>query len=183
MKLTVIRHAHSKRVTETYILYRDKRIYGLTEEGVDTAEIKSKEIRGLITNPVFITSSLQRAKDTGTIFSLNTGWEVVLRSDLINELRFGDHIHSYKQMKVELGETIAERYLNAEYDFSPYGGDSFDQIRWRIDAFIELLRKEYSFADEIVAVSHNGYIRTMLRHLKNERIYGIDFCSQYSFEI
>ena len=143
----------------------DKRFSGrstdlpLAPQGVSQAEALAAELMARGGADVLVSSPVRRARETAQIVATLLGLEMHL-VDGFAEAEFGEWDgHTFaevrsrwpKQMTAWLGST----------DVAPPGGESFAQVRVRVDAARQQLLNDYA-GKRVVVVSHVTPIKTMV---------------------
>ena len=109
---------------------------------------------------LLVSSDLTRAVDTATAIQANR--QRLPHHPDLREIHFGQwELKSFSQIEAEDPER-AFAYWDTPGDVRPPGGESWNQVRGRVDAAIDLLIANHPGAD-IVVVAHFGVILTQLQ--------------------
>ncbi|MGV6805866.1 MAG: histidine phosphatase family protein [Ruegeria sp.] len=111
-------------------------------------------------NAVVVSSDLSRASDTATAIQGTRRRLPHLRD--LREIHFGSwELRSYTEIEAEDAE-LAFAYWDNPGDVRPPNGESWNDVRTRVDAAIDSLVQNYSGAD-VVVVAHFGVILTQVQ--------------------
>ncbi len=105
-------------------------------------------------------SPLKRAAQTAQIVSEQ--YKVPVNySDLLKERDFGSLSgKTWEQIDQETGAPLSKSDKNLKYDYQPYGGESVEQVKGRLQAFLAQL-KNGPPVENVVVVTHYGIIMLM----------------------
>lgn len=151
MLLYMIRHGQSEANAKN--IHSGWGQYKLTERGEEDARGAGEKLRGIKFDKVY-TSDLVRAMRTREIALPEAEAEV---TELIRERDVGSVVGmSPDACREKYGET----YVNARasLDFSPFGGESLEEHRERVEKFLKML--EADPCERVAAFCHHG---TLLR--------------------
>ncbi len=114
----------------------------------------------LPSSALLVSSDLTRAVDTATAIQANR--QRLPHHPDLREIHFGQwELKSFAQIEAEDPER-AFAYWDTPGDVRPPGGESWNQVRGRVDAAIDLLIANHPGAD-IIVVAHFGAILTQLQ--------------------
>lgn len=154
VNIIVVRHG----VTQTNI---DNIVNGqldepLTKEGEKQAKQLVGQLEGRDIEAVY-SSPLTRAVATAAPVAQKINEAITIERRLIevNVGRFEGRPHA--EAKKELGLTVRELLNTYTYDFTPYGGESSDEVEARVRSFIDDLRQ--APYKTVLIVTHGGIIR------------------------
>ncbi len=154
--------------------------YPLTEQGRREAAVAGKRLEGLHFDKVY-SSDLIRTIETQQIAY---PCEDVERSELIREIDVGSLMgRTADDCYAEYGESYMTN--KKVYDFSTYGGETYDQFYERVMKFIkELETKPYQ---NVAIFCHGGMILTLMDHIlgftvKNKYVLRCPNCGVFIFE-
>jgi broad specificity phosphatase PhoE len=154
MRLTLVRHGHSKHGVEQYIA-GNIGCKGLTERGIQQARqlaqrLKSEPVRC----DVLLSTSVKRAHETATIIGAQINQPVQIEDDL-RELLPGDADGlSWEQYRQQYGEF--DFATHPDRLFAP-NGESWNQFVDRVKTILNTLNQTYGDQD-VIAVTHSGFI-------------------------
>jgi broad specificity phosphatase PhoE len=153
MKLIVIRHGETD-------LNKDDRLQGskgpnegLNEHGREVVENLRNSL--LLIPEIIYASPLRRTQETAHILNKRFDLGIVLADALI-ERDFGT---LSGKLRSEVNPAIVEADLEGHYDYRPYGGESVDEVRARVENFIASLRAHKE--ELVMLVTHRGVIRIL----------------------
>ncbi len=174
MKLIVIRHGETDLNREDRLQGSVGPNLGLTTGGRGGVERLRDSL--LFTPELIYTSPLVRARETSQL--LNERFNVlILERDELKERDFGS---LSGKLRSEIDPKLVEDDLEGHYDYRPFGGESVDDVRARVRAFINMLSPEH---DTVMAVTHRGIIRILYDFYPNGVPEIILPASQHVFEI
>lgn len=152
MQLVVIRHGETD-------LNKEDRLQGCIGPDLGLTEDGQKEVLrlrdSLAIRPEHIyTSPLLRACETAML--LNERFHVpITKHDELKERDFGS---LSGKLRSEIDPKLVEDDLEGHYDYRPYGGESVDDVRARVQTFLSSLPKQES---PFIIVTHRGIIRIL----------------------
>ena len=174
MKIYFVRHGKTSYNGPTPTITGQKDI-PLSEDGVQEAESIASEIPRECTT--MYSSDLERCRDTAQIINKKLEIPLVLDARL-RERDFGSLTGSEW---FGLSDEMREKDIKQEYDYRPYGGEFVDDVKARVFASIEDIRKNQNGKDVLV-VTHAGVIRLLLHFLANNTGSQIHNASVHLFE-
>lgn len=137
----------------------------LSEEGLKAAKNSTGLIESIKPDVIY-SSDLGRALKTAEIIINGNDYKIIKDKGL-RELSFGKFEgYSWEQLKGMYPEETLGYERNIDGTCMPPEGESWVQFRERILDAIEILVRENS-GKNILVITHGGFIRTFLRHLKN----------------
>ncbi len=131
----------------------------LTPTGVEQAIAVAEEV-GKFGVEILISSPLQRTKQTALAVSKITGLEIIY-DEAWFECDFGlwDG-QSIDEVKASHPKEYQAWVSSTSY--APPGGESYDELGWRVDEAIDTLVAKYP-GKRIAVISHNGVIKQAIR--------------------
>ncbi|MFA5791753.1 MAG: histidine phosphatase family protein [Candidatus Paceibacterota bacterium] len=147
----------------------------LNNEGIEQAKETSIEIP-LDFSEIYC-SDLIRCKQTAEIINLKLNLPIHYDARL-RERNFGSlGGKSWDDISLEMKEIDR----NQKYDYRPYGGESAEDVKKRLFAFIEDIRNQKN-NKKILIVTHGGIIRMLHNLLNNEVRREIQNSSIHEFD-
>ena len=153
MKLIVIRHGET-------ILNKEDRLQGckgpnvgLNDEGKRMVERLREHI--LVMPDIIYASPLKRTQETAHLINMRFRLPIINTVALV-ERDFGT---LSGKLRSEIDSKLVESDLEGRYDYRPYGGESVNEVRRRVQGFIDLLRSQRE--QTIMIVTHRGVIRIL----------------------
>jgi len=105
-------------------------------------------------------SPLQRARQTAEILNEKLHLEIEIRGEL-HERDFGSLAgKTLAEMNKQTEDAIAKKDEANEYDYRPYGGESAEDVKARINRFLDFLRQDHA-DHKVLVVTHTGIIRLL----------------------
>ena len=148
MLLFVIRHGETEGNVKK--LYYSQEDLPLTDKGRQQALALRPFLQQYTFDRVYA-SDLSRALETAQL--MLPGCEPIT-TPLLREISIGDLTGEY------IG-AVREKYGNLKGDFSPFNGESPAMLDARAAEFLHLLEQET--AETLIAFSHNGFMKAVLR--------------------
>lgn len=151
MKFYLIRHGESEDNLNMITSRVDTKLSKNGKEQVKTlrdeyAELKDKKV---------IVSNLLRAQETADLLGVNS-YEI---DERVREIDLGDFQgHSFEDLERIFPEETKKRF-EEPFTFTFPGGESFADLRKRTQEFYD---EKSKLDEDIVIISHEGFIRTML---------------------
>ncbi len=129
---------------------------------------------------VIFSSSLQRSLQTATVIAERLNVPLVVENAIL-ERDFGSLSgKTWEEINVELGFDAKKADKEQRYDYRPFGGESAEQVRERLTAFIGRVKKGHHQRPLIVC--HGGIIR-MLHHAHQNEVTPIANASVHEFDL
>lgn len=157
MKIYLLRHGETEanslglmRGSTTDVL--------LSEKGIQQA----KEVKLDSDFDIIFSSPMKRTLRTAEIINERLHKNIIIDKDLIERGKGVLEGKTMEEVKEYTMGAVSEEilYKSLEFDFSPYDGDSIEDIRKRIENFISKISKEYK-DKKVLVVTHLGIIRAM----------------------
>jgi broad specificity phosphatase PhoE len=153
MKIVVIRHA--KTVYNENGIINGQQDDNLSPEGLLELPGLVEKLNGYNFTALY-SSPLQRAVETAKPIAKNKNLDLIIDPRLI-EVNFGSFTSkNWDSMKSVFGMKSTALLDSYNYDLRPYGGESSEEVRKRIEDFLNYLKEQ---GGQPVAVSHAGIIR------------------------
>jgi probable phosphoglycerate mutase len=166
MKIFVIRHGETD-------MNKARKIQGQTEDAELNATGLAQAQASIAVLPTGLTicfaSPLKRARQTAEIITKHFKIPIVFRDEL-KEKHYGSLSGKLWDEVVKIVEKDLTR-VNTEADLSPYGGESVEDVKNRLNRFFEELRNQYSHEVPLV-VTHGGGHAIYPSHAQRPRDYG-----------
>lgn len=167
MKLLVVRHAAT--ISNAHHCINGQRDERLSTVGREQLTGIVESLKGRRIDAIFC-SPLKRATETALPVAVDHQTEIVIDRRLI-EISAGSLTGKPYEVTIELfGKKSTELLDEYNYDFTVYGGESAQQVRERVQAFLEEL-KHQPFKSVLV-VTHGGILRWINYLCTGERIVG-----------
>lgn len=179
MKIYAIRHGLTIN-NKLKVLNGQRSDEPLEPEGIIQAQEAISKIPKSIKK--IYASPMLRTRQTAEI--INKGIKADLQHrDELKEVDFGTFSgRPWTEIMDEHGAAIKEVYLNQNYDFTPFDGESVTQVRNRLIKLInEIKLKEKD--QEVLLVTHGGIIRAMYYIFKNELLKNNENTALHEFEV
>ena len=158
MNLYLVRHGQS--VPNQRNLHSGWSQLPLTEQGIEDAHRAGTRIRDVTFNRVY-SSDLCRAVQTA--YAALPGCTPI-QTPLLRERDVGCLTERYiPDCYAELGDVYVQ--CRAVNDFSPFGGETTDQLRARAASFLKMLEEDP--CENAVAFTHEGFIAATLENILN----------------
>jgi|CXWK01.1.fsa_nt_gi broad specificity phosphatase PhoE len=158
MKIYVIRHGLVPS-NQLKIINGQSRDESLVEEGI-------QEVKNALSNiPQDISriycSDMLRTKQTADILNEKLNLNISYHPEL-REVNFGDlNGKTWSEHNETYGNELHQSYINQVYDFHPYNGESFEDVKSRVISFINSIKANHSEDESILLVAHGGIIRLL----------------------
>ena len=165
MKIYIVRHATTNFNESGNInsRYDDN----LSENGKSQLSDLVKRTEKLKFTKIY-SSSLKRALDTAKPIAEEHGLNIVI-DDRITEVNFGKLTGKTPDDMISLYGLTATELLNSyTYDFSDFGGESSEDVRKRVEDFIDFIKNKN---EDVLILTHSGVIR-WLYYLINKQTVG-----------
>ncbi len=182
MKIFMVRHGQTNSNVAKIIM--GQRVdEPLNDEGRSQAQKLSASLRGVPFDVIF-SSPLKRAAETAAIIADGGATHIVLH-DALKERDFGSLSGKSWDEADALTESepgdlkSVDRHL--DYDYRPYGGESAEDVKKRLQKFVSDIKTKYS-DKRILIVAHAGILRfshalfhdTKVDHIRNATIEEFD---------
>ena len=177
MKLYVVRHATTTFNEKGTInsRYDDN----LSETGKKQIPELVKKTEDLKFSKIYC-SSLRRAIDTAEPIAKKHDLEITV-DDRITEINFGELTGKTADEMIALFGLTATELLNSyAYDFSEFEGETSEQVRNRVQDFVDFLKKQN---EDVMIVTHSGIIRWLYYLLNKETVGSFPNASIHEFNI
>jgi len=126
------------------------------------------------------TSPLKRAAQTAQIIADYYDKNIEVRQEL-KERDFGSLSgKTWDQIDRETGQDLSAQDQALTYDYRPFGGESADQVRQRLQMFLDDVRVKHP-REELVVVTHFGLISLMNSLYKHEEHHKLTNTSVHKF--
>jgi broad specificity phosphatase PhoE len=89
---------------------------------------------------------------------------------------------TWDEMATETGKPMLEMDNNLQYDYSDYGGETNEQVKARVQSFLQAIRSKHP-NDKIVAVTHYGIIKVMESLYPHKQHHKLGNASVHEFHI
>lgn len=128
---------------------------------------------------VIYCSDLKRVRRSADIIN------EVLQKDLkifeeLREREFGD-IAGHRWDQVENGEDLQIIDRKQEYNYRPFGGESVDDVKVRVQRFLDTIKNSHH--EKVLVVTSSGIIRVLYLLLQNKIMVKIPNASVHMFEL
>lgn len=164
MQIYVIRHGLTP-------LNKAKKVNGEVDEPLaPEGREQSKAIVTLIPKSVthIYVSPLLRARQTAKIINSSLNLPITIANEL-TEIRMGALAgKSWEEM--ENGLELKKKHRTVQFDYIPYGGESFEDVEERILSFFKKIKEKHT-NHEILIITHGGMIRLITLFENGEAIY------------
>ena len=154
----------------------------LTKKGESDALKLAKDFKEKNIDLIF-SSQLKRSRKTAEIIGKVLGKEIQ-STNALNERDFGSLTGKTWEEIGEIDPKLSELDRKQQFNYRPFGGESVEDVRKRIDEFLEFLEKKYP-GKNILLITHGGIIR-LLKHLHHGELlapYEIDNIGVYIFNL
>ena len=126
-------------------------------------------------------SPLKRALQTAEIIKDRLHLEIEVHPELA-ERNFGSFAgKTLQQMDEEAKDEITKKDNNQTYDYRPYGGEAVEDVRVRVQKFLDFLKEDHA-DKKVLVVTHTGIIRVMY-FISGQKYPDIINDSVHTFEI
>jgi probable phosphoglycerate mutase len=143
----------------------------LNGRGLREAEEFARAIKGKGTFDILLSSPLKRAYQTAEALASALKLSVI-PEPLIAERDFGSLSgKTWVEIKEETNGvlTVERLHRELELDFSPWGGETKEDVRERLARFAENVKSKYA-GQRVLAVTHAGVLRVL--HVLQNRSVG-----------
>jgi broad specificity phosphatase PhoE len=164
MELIIVRHGLSEANKAQRVGDPDS---PLTEEGRQQALALADRLKDLQIEVIY-TSTMRRSLDTAAPYARKIDKKVIADPRL-GEVRFGTLEGRPDSEAVKIvGANIRDLFDSYEYDFTEWGGETSEQVRARVQEFLDDLKKQpYKL---VLIVCHGGIIRWLHYLITGEKI-------------
>ncbi|HYC79824.1 MAG TPA: histidine phosphatase family protein [Candidatus Binatia bacterium] len=179
MELIFVRHGETE-FNKHHQLMGQRIDAPLDEKGLEQA----KEVIGKLPDDfeIIYSSPLKRAAQTAEIIANHFSKAVEYNNNL-KERDFGSLSgKTWHQIDEEVGAHLSELDEQLKYDYTPYGGETAEQVRSRLNTFIEEVRSKHPDS-KIVVVTHYGLINLMNQMFPHKEHHKLTNTSIHKFEI
>ncbi len=179
MKIYLLRHGQIEANT------KDLLVGSRTDESLDAVGVEqARRVKIDADFDIIVSSPMKRTLETARIVNEGLHKEIVVDADIIERDK-GDLEGKTDQEVLEatggkLNDEILARDL--EFDFSPYGGESAESVRARLNRFIERVKRDYR-DKKVLVVTHQGVIRVLFLMYQNRRPDYSDNCEINILEV
>ena len=153
MKLIVVRHGETDLNKEDRLQGSKGPNEGLNENGKAVVTRLRDEL--LLVPEIIYASPLRRTQETAHILNERFCVEII-EAPALAERDFGT---LSGKLRSEVDPQIVEADLEGHYDYRPYGGESVEDVRARVQEFISSLRIHKEKI--VMLVTHRGIIRIL----------------------
>lgn len=157
MKILLIRHAPTE--------YNQKQLINGRRDDDGISEAGRAQLAEMLENlssvdfDVIYCSPMTRATETAQAIADRYGKKIQIDEDLI-EVGLGSFEgQGWDATIPDFGQNSSGVLSSCEYDFIPYGGESSDQVKARVQHFFKILRQNPE--QKPLIVSHGGVMRMM----------------------
>jgi|SRR5579872_1128209 len=179
MKIYFIRHGETT-------FNKAGRIMGQLDEPLDAEGIEQSRRLAAKIDPDFerlFCSPLQRAKQTAQIINEKLKLPEIEYRQELRERNFGSLAgKTLEQMDQQTLGQISIKDQEQSYDYRPFGGESVQDVKARLEFFLNFLRRNHS-EKKVLAVTHTGIIRLIYLIILHQNYPKIDNDSVHIFEI
>jgi len=122
---------------------------------------------------LIISSPLKRARQSAAIIASNFKILTTIDENL-TEKDLGDLTgKTWKEVnkKYEFVSQTTDKRLG--YDYSPYNGESIDDIKSRIEKFLNNIKEKYNHYNTIIVVTHAGILRILFSEIFHDQLEGL----------
>ncbi|MGH7157290.1 MAG: histidine phosphatase family protein [Candidatus Saccharimonadales bacterium] len=164
MEIILVRHGLSESNKAHMIGAPDT---SLAPEGYQQAEDMAKRLADLKIDAIY-SSAMPRAVDTAKPLARQMNTKVI-EDQRIGEVSFGSwEGKSNEELVKATGVSSWELLDSYAYDFSPWGGEKYDQVETRVKSFLnDLKKKPYKL---VLIVCHGGIVRCLHYLITGEKI-------------
>jgi phosphoserine phosphatase len=183
MKLYVVRHGITKN--NKLGRFNGQRCdEPLEPEGFEQAAITKEKLPSDLVK--IYSSDLLRAVQTAEVLNQNFNLEIE-RCPELREVDFGTLTgQNYKNSEgkyIDVPDFSWDTWNKIEYDLRLFGGESNEDVKKRIQKFINYIKSVHKDSEKILVVTHGGILRLMYKVYKNSILDKADNASLHEFEI
>lgn len=128
---------------------------------------------------IIFASPLKRVQMSAHIIAEHFHKDIITRDEL-SERNFGS-LAGKPWDEIPNGSQLQMLDQTEQYDYRPYGGESIDDVRARVEHFLEYAKT--SGYQTAVAVTSVGVLRILYKQLLGQDVFQIDNASVHRFEI
>lgn len=176
MNLYVVRHGESE-ANAMGVLQGPALDYDLTSEGV--AQIESVRFSLPEEIGVMYSSPLKRVVQSAEILNKNFNVEI-LKRDALKERDYGT-LAGKAWEDIENGAELLAIDEEMKYDYRPFGGESVEQVRARVEAVLEEIKNINH--NNVLIVTSRGPVRQFYHILENRIEPNVPNGSLHVFEL
>ena len=174
MELIAVRHGQTDYNKEHRIMGQEIAA-PLNESGIEQVQSLVPQLQKHAFDMLYA-SPLLRTKQTADIINEELQLPMTLRDEL-KERSVGNLAG---KMYDEVLEIIAPAHYDKNYDFRPYGGESFEEVRDRVSTFLKELEQKHA-GQKILVVTHAGIIEILYTLFEKEREQDVRNVCVHSF--
>lgn len=131
---------------------------------------------------IIYSSPLKRAAETAKIIADFFNKNIEIRQEL-KERDFGKLSGmNWHEIDSIAGEALSEQDENLTYDYTKFHGESVEQVRARLQKFLDEVRVKHD-KDHVVVVTHYGIINLMNTMYPHKEHHKLSNSSVHKFEI
>ncbi|QQR82824.1 histidine phosphatase family protein [Candidatus Campbellbacteria bacterium] len=131
---------------------------------------------------LFFSSTLKRALETAEILKKHIDAPIIIDDRLI-ERDFGLLTgKNWNEIEKEFSETAHNDDRAQKYDYTRFGGESAEDVKRRLLAFLDFIKKEYG-SKKILIVAHGGIMKMLQRVYTQEIIFTPENGTLQTFDI
>lgn len=128
----------------------------LAPEGIEQAkaaiEFVPKEVNHIYTSPML------RARQTAQVINEKLNLPLSVQDEL-REINMGS-VAGTSWDTLESGQELKRKHRSAEFDYRSLGGESAEEVRVRLIAFLKVINKKHGDG-EVLLITHGGIIRIL----------------------
>lgn len=162
MRISLVRHGETHENAERII--QGQRYGTLSKKGKEQVEKLTERLRNESFD-VIISSDSERTRET-TEYIARFHDTPVIFSSLIRERAFGD----FEGRKLDDYNKFLGKNGFSRLSYKPEGGENFIELRERAREFLRDLKKNHDSGDDVLVVSHGGFIRMVLGEVLNRNM-------------
>ncbi|WP_085507207.1 histidine phosphatase family protein [Thalassobacillus devorans] len=155
----------------------------LTDNGVENARILGENLKSTAFDAVYSSPSKRTRKTTELILG---GRELpVTYEDKLKEIHVGDWEGQTKEFIEENYGDAYHYFFNKPHLYESFNGESFFELRERVEEFLEQLKRTHS-SGNILVVTHSVFIKSLLAVVKGlpvEKLWGPPYIQDTSLSI
>jgi|SRR3989338_6580926 len=181
MKIILVRHGQTD-ANKNGILQGQEVDISLNETGIQQVEKSAFILAGKSINSI-ISSPLKRALQTAEIISRNLSKNIEL-DDRLKEFSYGSLAgKTWMEIEQETGDgAMREKDQNLIFNYHPYGGESIEDVKTRVIAFMKDVQTRY-LNKSILITTHGGIIDVVHMLLPQKEKVEVDNATIHEFEV